>query len=480
MRPRSVIAALAATLAVATASAAASAPQEEIDAFIATAMPESKVPGLAYSVVEEGSTTVAAARGVTRQGTDTAVTADTPFVIGSISKSFTALAVMQLVEAGSVDLDGELETYLDSFSGQPAGPVTVRQLLSHTSGYSTLQGNTAPVETTGEVDDLARGVDALADVAPAYAPGSQWEYSNTNYQIAGRLIEVVSGEEFATYVESHVLEPLGMNNSSVADGEEHPSMATGHTPWFWTKRPVPDGPTQPLYAPQGGVIASANDLALYMAAMMNDQDDVLSAEGKATMMRPANAAWSWYGLGWFIDTAAGTVWHSGSTPGIETLLTMAPGDDAGVAVLTNGGSGIGFGETTELRDGITALALGRDYDGEGSALAQQALFVSLSLLPMFYLAAMAWAWFHHTAIRAKRSGIGGLFSLWFPLLTTIAAAVVILWLVPRLMGAPMPTLRVFQPDMALVMTATAVMGVVWSVTRLAVAYTGARPVEDQG
>ncbi|WP_297080828.1 serine hydrolase [uncultured Demequina sp.] len=474
------IAALAASLTVATASVAASASQEDIDAFIASAMPQSKVPGLAYSVVEEGSTAVADARGVTLQGTDVAVTPDTPFVIGSISKSFTALAVMQLVEAGEVEFDGALETYLDGFAGQPAGPVTVRQLLSHTSGYSTLQGNTPPVETTGDADDLARAVDALADVAPAYAPGSQWEYSNTNYQIAGRLIEVVSGEGFANYVESHILEPLGMDSSFVADGEEHPSMATGHTPWFVTKRPVPDGPTQPLYAPQGGVIASANDLALYMAAMMNGEDDVLSAEGKATMMRPASAAFSWYGLGWFIDTAAGTVWHSGSTPGIETLLTMDPGDGTGVAVLTNGGSGIGFGETTELRNGITALALGRDYDGEGSALAQQALFVSLTLLPLLYLAAMAWAWWHRPAIRAKRSNIGGLFSLWFPLLTTIAAAVVILWLVPNLMGAPLPTLRVFQPDMALVMTATAVMGVVWSVFRLTVAYTGGRRMVEQG
>ncbi|WP_239066503.1 serine hydrolase domain-containing protein [Demequina activiva] len=471
-----VVAALAVSLTVAATSAAAA--QDQIDEFIETAMPESKVPGLAYSAVEEGSPSLADARGVTRQGTDVAVTADTPFVIGSISKSFTALAVMQLVEEGTVALDTTLATYLDGFAGQPAGAITVRQLLSHTSGYSTLQGNTSHADVSGEPDDLARAVDALTEVAPAYPPGERWEYSNTNYQIAGRLIEVVSGEDFAGYVESHILMPLGMESSSVADGEVHPSMATGHTPWFLTKRPVPDGPTQRLYAPQGGVIASANDLSLYMSAMMNGEDDILSAQGKATMMRPASGASPWYGLGWFIDDDAGTVWHSGSTPGIETLLTMAPADQAGVAVLTNGGSGIGFGETTELRNGITALALGLDYDGEASPLSRQALFVSLTLLPVLYLGAVAWAWRYRTAIRAKRSNVGGLFSLWFPLLTTIAAAVVILWLVPRLMGSPLPTLRVFQPDMALVMTATAVMGVVWSVTRLAVAYSRPRRKED--
>ena len=126
-----------------------SAPDGSIEDFIDREMPASGVPGLAYAVVADGEITSAGARGVVRIGGDTEVTPDTPFVTGSISKSFTALAVMQLVEAGKIDLDAEISQYLDGFSGRPAGAITIRQLLSHTSGFSTLQGNSSAAASPG-------------------------------------------------------------------------------------------------------------------------------------------------------------------------------------------------------------------------------------------------------------------------------------------------------------------------------------------
>ncbi len=450
-----------------------SVPDGSIEDFIDTEMPASGVPGLAYAVVADSEITSAGARGVLRRGGDTAVTPDTPFVAGSISKSFTALAVMQLIEAGQVDLDTEVSQYLDGFSGQPAGGITIRQLLSHTSGFSTLQGNTSHADSAGGMDALERQVDGLADVAPAYAPGERWEYSNTNYQILGRLIEVVSGQDYQTYVAANILAPVGMQDSFVADGEIQESMATGHRPWFGTKRPLPENTTDRATAPQGGIIASANDLALYMQMMMNGQDDVLSAAGKAQMMRPASTASPFYGFGWFIDSANRTVWHSGSTPGVETLATMVPAEKQAVVVLVNGGSGLGFGETAQLRNGITALALGLDYDGEGSRIWQKVLFISLVTLPIIYVLSMIWAWRHRAAIRAKsQSGISGRFSLWFPLLTTLVAAWAIFFLVPKVGGAPIGTIRLFAPDFGWALIATAVTGVLWAMFRLAVAYTG--------
>ncbi len=185
---------------VCTAVLPAAAPAGSIDDFVDREMPASGVPGLAYAVVADGGITTARARGVVRLGGDVSVTPDTPFVIGSISKSFTALSVMQLVEAGEIDLDTEVSHYLDVFSGRPAGVVTIGQLLSHTSGFSTGQGNAAHPDPTGEGDELARGVAQLAAVTPAGAPGTQWEYSNANYEILGRVVEVVSGQEYQAYV----------------------------------------------------------------------------------------------------------------------------------------------------------------------------------------------------------------------------------------------------------------------------------------
>lgn len=448
--------------------------QGSIEDPIDREMSASNVPGLAYAVVADDDITSVGTRGVLKAGVGEEVTPDTAFVTGSITKSFTALAVMQLTEAGNVDLDAQVSQYLDGFSGQPAGTITIQQLLSHTSGFSTLQGNGSTAasreEDAGGKDELARRVDQLAEVTPAYEPDEKWEYSNLNYQVLGRLVEVLSGQEYRAYVTTNILEPVGMDHSFVADGKIHEAVATGHRPWFTTKRPLPQNRTDRVTAPQGGIVASADDLALYMQMMMNGEDDVLSAEGKARMMRPASSSSPYYGFGWFVDSDDGTVWHSGSTPGFETLATMIPADRKAVVVLVNAGSGVGFGETTQLRNGITARALGLDYSGEGSRWPQKALFIGLVLLPIGYLLSMVWAWWHRVQIRAK-SGISGRFSLWFPLLTTLIAAWLILRLVPTLFGAPLGTIMLFQPDLGLSLIATATTGVLWATFRLAVAYT---------
>lgn len=466
----SLSAALPAALSVALP---ASTPQGSIEDVIDREMPSSAVPGLAYAVVGGDEITSVGARGVLESGSETQVTPDTPFVIGSITKSFTALAVMQLVEAGKVDLDAELARYLDGFSGRQAGTITIRQLLSHTSGFSTLQGNAPHPDATGARDELMRGVDQLAEVAPANEPGQRWEYSNANYEILGRLIEVVSGQEYQAYVATNIFEPVGMDDSFVADGEVHESMATGHLPWFGTKLPVADSPTDRATAPQGGIVASANDIARYLQMMMNGENDVLSAAGKALMMRPASEASPFYGFGWYIESDTGAVWHTGASPGVETLATMLPSEKKAVIVLVNGGGGMGFGETDALRIGISDAALGLRYNDGGSKWTRQALFVGVVILPVFYLLSMIWAWIRRARVRAKtRSGVPGLFSLWFPLLTTIAAAWVLLILVPNLNGTPITHWMLFQPDVVVAFTASAVTGVVWAVFRLVVAYTG--------
>ena len=166
----------------------ASVPSGSIDDFIVTEMPTSGAPGLAYAVVEDGRIH-SEARGEILIGSGREMTPDTPFLLGSISKSFTAMAVMQLVEAGKVDLDTGISHYLQPFVGRPSGAITIRQLLSHTSGYSTLQGNEAPTDHTQGNDALSRQVNRIAQWTPAYKPGAKWEYSNANYQILGALIE---------------------------------------------------------------------------------------------------------------------------------------------------------------------------------------------------------------------------------------------------------------------------------------------------
>lgn len=430
-----------------------------------------EMPGVAYAVVERGELTELGATGVKRLGGDEPITPDTPFLIGSISKSFCALAVMQLAEAGKLSLDDPIARHLPAFAGSSSGAITIRQLLGHTSGFSTYQGHSSATGPSAAEDAIARRAAELATMKPAHGSGEQWEYSNANYQVLGRLVEVVGGQPFPGYVETNILQPIGMHNSFVSDGEIYPSMATGHSPWFGAKRPLEDNRTDLGTAPQGGVVSSARDLAHYMVMMMNGESDVVSAGAKVALMEPASDASSFYGLGWFLNSQNGTVWHSGASPGFETLLTMRPKERQGVVVLVNAVSGIGFGETAALLDGITADALGLEYNGEGGRWGQKATFLSLALLPLVYLVSMLWAWRRRDVLRAK-SGAFGLFSLWFPLLTTLGAAWVLISLVPRLFGVPLGTLRLFQPDSALTLIATAITGVLWALFRLFVAYTG--------
>lgn len=429
------------------------------------------VPGLAYAVVRDGEIVETGERGVVEISGNEPVRPETAFLIGSISKSFTALAVMQLVEAGEVELDAPISGYLPALDSAAGGEATVRQLLSHTSGFSMYQGNLTQTDFAMDAGALSRRVEQVAEMEHAREAGSQWEYSNANYQLLGRLIEVVSGTDYPSYIEENILRPAGMEKSFVHDRPEREGMATGHRPWFGTKRPMHENLTGLGSAPQGGIISTAGDMARYLQLMMNGEDDLISAESKALMMSPANGASPTYGFGWFVNPAKGIVYHSGSNPGYEALATMVPSERKAVIVLANAGTGTGFGETNSLQYVLSAKAIDLDPPPEVGGWGAKATFVALVALPIIYLLCMVWAWRHREKLRAK-SGWFGRFSLWFPLVMTLAAAWVIFSLVPNLFGVPFDAIALFQPDVGLVLAATGISGVVWAVFRLAVAYSG--------
>jgi len=443
---------------------------EPIDEFVDRALPASGAPGTAYAIIDDG-VLCTGARGETLAESGHLVTADTPFQLGSISKSFTALAVLQLVDAGRVELDSPIADYLGVFDGQAAGQVTIRQLLSHTSGYSTFQGNLFQTHRRDGPDALADNVRDLAHLMPAQAADSQWQYSNANYLILGTLVENMSGRAFADYIQTEILDPAGMDDSFVANGSSYDHVARGHRPWFGTKRALEGRSFARGGAPAGGIVASANDVARYLAILMNGEDDLISAESKALMLQPASPTSPFYGFGWSLDVDGGTAFHTGVSPGVETIAALSISEHRGVVVLVNSGSGIGFGENTELLSGIATLGLGQTYDGGGSRLQQKALFVALVILPFVFLGSMVGAWRLRRGLRAK-SGLAGMFSLWFPLAATLAMAWCFIFLIPQLFGVSLATLNLYAPDLGITLIAGSVTGVMWSIFRLSVFYSG--------
>jgi hypothetical protein len=251
----------------------------------------------------------------------------------------------------------------------------------------------------------------------------------------------------------------------------HEAMAVGHTPWFGGRRPVADRRTARAMAPAGGVMASAADVARYLAMMMNGEDDLISAEHKAMMIRPASAASPHYGFGWFLDAEADAAYHTGLTPGVETLAILSRSEPRGGVVLVNANSGMGFGVTGDILSGVAALALGDTPQSGGNHLGAKSLYLMLLVLPVLFLAGIATAWIRRDGLQAKSDAFG-LFSLVFPLVATVAMAWVFVDLVPRLFGVPLATFSLYQPDMTILLIASSVCGVGFAVFRLAVACSG--------
>jgi hypothetical protein len=214
-------------------------------------------------------------------------------------------------------------------------------------------------------------------------------------------------------------------------------------------------------------------MARYLTMMMNGEDDLISADHKTMMLRPASAASPHYGFGWFLDAGGDAAYHTGLTPGVETIAVLSRSGRRGGVVLVNANSGMGFGVTGDILAGVAALALGDTPQNGGNHLGAKSLYLMLLVLPVLFLAGIATAWIRRDGLRAK-SGVFGAFSLFFPLVATLAMAWVFVDLVPRLFGAPLATFKLYQPDMTILLVASSVCGVGFAVFRLAVAYSGRR------
>src|SRR5215204_4899547 len=208
---------------------------EEIDAHIERQMERLNVPVATLAIVEDDKIVHLRGFGQARPGGE-APTPQTPFIIGSTTKSFTALAVMQLVEDGKVELDAPVQRYLPWFrvaDPQASAQITVRHLLNQTSGLPVLSG-ARPLadfdDSPGASERQARALSTLELTRPV---GSKFEYSNMNYNLLGLVIEAASGESYEDYIQNHVFAPLQMSHSYTSQPEaKQNGLAVGHRYWF--------------------------------------------------------------------------------------------------------------------------------------------------------------------------------------------------------------------------------------------------------
>lgn len=333
------------------------------------------LPGLAVAVIRSGREPAFAFLGRADRERQWPIDAQTVFRIGSVGKTMTAIAVMQLVESGSVALGDPVNRHFRHV--RIAAPpdtrdVTVADLLTHTSGLGPLRGTRdlvrplmglgARAGSVPDLDDYYReGLRALTE------PGTRWSYANHGFAALGQLVADVSGLPYAEYMTRHVFEPLGMGDTRVRLTRD----ILGRLAVGYAKRRKGFAPVRyrdVIVEPAGAIFSSTADMAAYVEALIgggaNRHGRVLQESTLALMMRPhfscdqrlAGA----FGLGFMVDSVAGhrTAWHSGGWPGFASMLYAFPDDGMGVVAFTN---------SLSRRMGVVAQDVARFALGEPAA-----------------------------------------------------------------------------------------------------------------
>ena len=289
------------------------------------------LPGAAVMVVDDGERVLVATYGLANVEQGIPVRADTNFRLASLTKQFTAAAVMMLVEEGELSLDDTLPELFEDFPAYGAS-VTLRHLLQHNSGLIDYE-SLIPAEFSGQVSDR----DALRymyEVDETYfPPGSEYRYSNTGYAMLAVLVEARAGLPFAEFLDRRIFTPLGMAGT-VAHREgisTVPNRALGYTVDNGTVT-ASDQSTTSAVLGDGGIYTSLVDYYRWDQALYTDS--LLSRESREQMW---TANFGDYGLGWRVDEKDGRrrLHHDGSTSGFRNYVIRYPDERLTVLVLTN-------------------------------------------------------------------------------------------------------------------------------------------------
>jgi CubicO group peptidase (beta-lactamase class C family) len=342
-----------------------------IDGYLRKAFDSTGLPGMS-AVVTRGDRIVHAT-GLGRDATGRPVTADTPMRVASVSKSFTAAAVMTLVDEGRVVLDQPVATYLPEFrmADQRAGRITVRQLLHQTSGLSD---RTVDIGATQRATTLAGYLAALREGTLAAEPGTHYEYCNVNYDVAARLVEVIDGRDFSDAMRDRVFGRLGMGSSAVGDRPVRP--ADGFISFYGAWAPRAELPG--FRGGAGGVVTTASDLGRWLISQAGYGPPMLTPGSLALSHEPWPG--THYAMGWGDEVAAGhkLLVHPGNLFTYTAVQAVDPATGFGFAVLTN--SAALYDDTYNILLGLVALTDGRTSTTPGGQRQLTELALALTAL----------------------------------------------------------------------------------------------------
>jgi D-alanyl-D-alanine carboxypeptidase len=322
------------------------------EAWATTQMAYRGLPGMSFGVVTDQQLIWSSGLGYADREARTPATPQTIYRIASITKLFTATAIMGLRDAGRLQLDDPVAQHLPWFQirrrHEDDPPITIRQLLTHTSGLP--RESAFPYWTDGVFPTRDEMIAMLPDQETIFAPLTQWKYSNLALTLAGEIVATVSGMSYRDYVHAHILEPLGMESTSVELPDEHRERLA--TPYA---RRLPDGSraVQPFtdcrgITPAANMSTTVEDLARFAMLQLRDGPvggaQILKGSTLREMHRVhwLNPDWKMgWGLGFQVRRRGEQtlIEHGGAVPGFRTLLSICPDDKIAFVALTNADDG---------------------------------------------------------------------------------------------------------------------------------------------
>jgi CubicO group peptidase (beta-lactamase class C family) len=317
-------------LAVLIAAGCSSDPATEVDSIFADYRPDG-TPGASVMVIKDGEALLTRSYGLADVEQNVPVTPATNFRLASVTKQFTATAVLMLVDQGRIGLDDPITKYFPQFPAF-AEDIKIRHLLQHTSGiadYEPIYGNPFPEQILDRgVVEIIAGTDATY-----FRPGSEHRYSNSAYAILAVLVEDISGMSFPAFLETRIFGPLGMTNTvAYRKGE---TTVTNRALGYTVTDKVIENSDQSAWSAvlgDGGVYSSVLDLQVWDRALYDG--GLLTAEMRQAAWTPGIEN---YGFGWRIDEYNGhkRYHHSGSSSGFRNFMQQFPDDKLTIIVLTN-------------------------------------------------------------------------------------------------------------------------------------------------
>ena len=456
-----------------------------IDRYVRSEMDAQRIPGLALGIVHGDRIVHVQGFGeADRSGRQ--VTPETPFPIGSVTKSFTALAIMQLSEAGRVQLDAPVQRYLPWWRVadlDASTQITVRHLLYQVSGLSKATGNA--YATSGDTHDsaLEDRVRALRDAELTEPVGTTWQYSNANYWSLGMIVQAVSGQSYETYVQQHIFDPLQMG-SSYASGTEamQHGLPTGHR--YWYGFPVAsEVPFDRGGLGSAGLSSSAQDMTRYLGLYLNQgrhgTTALVSPAGAAELQRagvPTGLDGVSYAMGWDVGAAYGlpTISHDGSGFDSHANVVLLPDRQWGVVVMENGENSpdefFGSRRMTGIAYGVAGMLIGEEPPTTSSSWSLWLVYGVVLGILVIQVAGMVRSvrTIHTWQTVPSRRPTGALrigLRVGLPLLVSWTWALLVLVGLPQVIRAPLPAVLMGLPDLGYPLVASAVLAFGWGLAR---------------